>query len=163
ADRLGPDDFHVAANEKYMAFQGGCYADYLPDWLDVLGTERVRVVWFEDLVAEPEQTLAGVAGFLGLDPALPPDGDPSAQHRTTGFRSAWFQRIALTGNDRLERVFRRHPATKQRVRAFYYRLNGRTPHDVIPEHVLDELAARYEGPNRRLAAVLREAGLPPAP
>jgi Sulfotransferase domain len=159
ADRLGPDDFGIRANEKYMAFQGGCYADYLPAWLEVFGAERLRVVWFEDLVDEPESTLAGVATFLGLDPARLPDEDLSSENRTTGFRSAGFQRLALAGNDRLERVFRRHPAMKQRIRAFYYRLNGRAPHDVIPDHVLTDLAARYVEPNRRLANQLAAADL----
>lgn len=159
ADRLGPDDFGIPANEKYMAFQGGCYADFLPAWLDAFGTERLRIVWFEDLVGEPTATLAGVATFLGLDPARLPDEDLSSENRTTGFRSARFQRLALTGNDRLERVFRRHPAMKQRIRAFYYRLNGRAPHDVIPGRVLADLAARYEEPNRRLGDQLAAARL----
>ena len=30
ADRLGPDDFRDPDNERYMAFRGGCYADFLP-------------------------------------------------------------------------------------------------------------------------------------
>jgi hypothetical protein len=36
ADALGPDEFLDPENEKYMAFRGGCYADYLPAWLDTL-------------------------------------------------------------------------------------------------------------------------------
>ena len=163
ADRLGPDDFRDPANEKYLAFQGGCYADYLPAWLDVFGTDRLRIVWFEDLVREPEATLASVTSFLGLDPRRLPSEELSSENRTTGFRNAWFQRVALAGNDRLERVFRRHPATKQRIRSWYYRLNGRTPDDVIPDQVIDTLTARYEEPNRRLAAQLTAAGIAPPP
>ena len=36
ADRLDDDDFLDPENEKYMAFRGGCYADFLPGWLDDL-------------------------------------------------------------------------------------------------------------------------------
>src|SRR5262249_18634765 len=32
ADRLGADDFRDPANERFMAFRGGCYADFLPGW-----------------------------------------------------------------------------------------------------------------------------------
>ena len=44
ADRLAPADFDDPDNEKYMAFRGGCYADYLSGWFDVLGTDHVRVI-----------------------------------------------------------------------------------------------------------------------
>ena len=71
--------------------------------------------------------------------------------------------MALAGNDRLERVFRRHPAMKRRIRALYYRVNGTVPHDVIPDHVVDALAARYREPNQRLAEQLEAAGLAPPP
>ena len=158
ADRFGPDDFRTPEHERYRAFQGGCYADHLPDWLDAFGP-RLRIVWFEDLVGAPEATLASVAAFLRLDPARLPSEDLSSENRTTGFRSAQLQRLALGGNDRLERVLRRHPSTKRRLRALYYRVNGRAPDEVIPEHVLDDLAARYAEPNRRLAGQLDAAGL----
>ena len=161
ADRLGPGDFRDPSNEKYMAFQGGCYADYLPDWLEVFGTDRLRIVWFEDLVGSSEATLASVAEFLGLDPARLPPEALSSENRTTGFRNARLQRVALAANDNLERVFRRHPAVKQRIRAWYYRLNGRSPHDVIPDDVVDALTERYREPNRRLAALLADAEIAP--
>ena len=102
ADRLGPDDFHNPENEKYMAFQGGCYADYLPDWLDVFGTERLRVVWFEDLVDEPARTLARSRRSSGLDPARLPSsrpvvGEPHDRLTATRGSSAW-RSPATTGS-----------------------------------------------------------------
>jgi hypothetical protein len=158
ADRLGPDDFHDPADEPYMAFQGGCYADYLPAWLAAFDG-RLRVVWFEDLVADPLGALDGVARFLQLDPTRFPRDPAASENRTTGYRSAWFQRVALTGNDRFERVLRRHPETKRRIRSLYYKLNGTPPHEVIPDHVLDDLTARYREPNERLIAQLSTAGI----
>ena len=43
ADALSDDDFGDPENEKYMAFRGGCYADYLPAWLETFGTDRLHV------------------------------------------------------------------------------------------------------------------------
>ncbi len=83
----------------------------------------------------------------------------SSENRTTGFRSKRFQRVALAGNDRLERVLRRHPDTKRRLRTLYYRLNGRATEEPIPASVLAELARRYEEPNARLARQLDDAGM----
>jgi hypothetical protein len=158
ADRLGPDDFLDPENEKYMAFQGGCYADYLPAWIDTLGRERVHVIDFQRLVDDQVGTLRTTATALGLDPARFPADALSSENRTTGFKSKSFQRMALAGNDRLEKVLRRHPETKRKLRSFYYRLNGQTTEEPISDAVRADLAARYEEPNARLVAQLDAAG-----
>jgi hypothetical protein len=159
ADRLSDDDFLDRDNERYMAFRGGCYADYLPGWLEVLGPERIDILDFDALVQDPASTLRSTAEWLGLDPAQFPAGAATSENRTTGFKSKGFQRIALAGNDRLERVLRRHPDAKRRLRTFYYRLNGRSAEEEVPDRVRAELAARYEEPNARLARQLDGAGL----
>jgi len=159
ADRLGPDDFLDPENEKFMAFRGGCYADFLPGWLHPLGVERVQVIDFEQLVTDPAATLQTTARFLGIDPSAFPAGVLSSENRTTGFRSERFQRVALAGNDRLERVLRRHPDTKRWLRTLYFRLNGRATEEPIPTSVLAELARRYQEPNARLARQLDDAGM----
>jgi hypothetical protein len=159
ADRLTDDDFRDPENEKYMAFRGGCYADFLPAWIDTLGTERIDVIDFAALVADPPGTLRSTAEWVGLDPTRFPDDALSSENRTTGFKNKGFQRVALAGNDRLESVLRRHPDTKRKLRALYYRLNGRSAEEAIPERVRAALAERYEEPNARLTRQLRAAGL----
>ncbi len=159
ADRLTDADFLDPDNERYMAFRGGCYADYLPGWLDTLGPERLRVLDFGRLVANQAETLRTTAAWIGLDPSAFPADALSSENRTTAFRSKGFQRLALAGNDRLERVLRRHPEAKRKLRAFYYRLNGRAADEAIPDRVKADLAARYSAPNARLARQLDDAGL----
>jgi hypothetical protein len=159
ADGLSDDDFLDPDNERYMAYRGGCYADHLPGWLEVLGPARIDVLDFDAVVQDPARTLRSTAEWLGLDPARFPARAASSENRTTGFKSKGFQRIALAGNDRLERVLRRHPEAKRRLRAFYYRLNGRSADEAVPDRVRAELAARYEEPNARLARQLDDAGL----
>jgi hypothetical protein len=159
ADALTAADFDDPDNEKYMAFRGGCYAEFLPGWFDVLGTDHVRIIDFDQLVGDQVTTLHDTASWLGLDPARFPTDALSSENRTTGFKSEGLQRVALVGNDKLERVLRRHPEAKRKLRAFYYRLNGRPTEEHIPESVRAELAARYEEPNARLAQQLTDAGI----
>jgi hypothetical protein len=159
ADRLTDADFLDPDNEKYMAFRGGCYADFLPDWFDVLGRDRVQVLWFEQLVSDPAIVVDALARWLGLDPARFPDDAISSENRTTGFKNKAFQNFALKANDRLERLLRRHPDTKRKLRAFYYRLNGRSTDEDILDSVRLELATRYREPNARLAALLSATGV----
>jgi hypothetical protein len=159
ADRLTDNDFLDPENEKFMAVRGGRYADYLPGWLDTFGAPRLHVADFDELVANPVTTLTDTARWLGLDPDRFPDDALSSENRTTGFKSRGFQRIALAGNDRFEQVLRRHPELKRKLRAFYYRLNGRTASEEVSAAVRTELAARFTEPNARLADQLDAAGI----
>lgn len=158
ADRLGPDDFRDPANERYMAFRGGCYADFLPGWLDTLGTDRVHVLDFDALVRDPAPMLHELATTLGIDPSAFPEGALSSENRTVGYRNVRLQKLALVGNDRLERLFRRHPGWEQRLRRAYYRVNGKAQDTAVPAEVRADLARRYEEPNARLAEQLAAAG-----
>jgi hypothetical protein len=162
ADRLSDADFADPDNERYFGFRGGCYADHLPAWLDGFGP-RLRVLFFDDLVSRPEIVLQEVATWLGIDPDAFPAPDLSSENRTTGFRFRAFQRAALFANDRLERLLRRHPAFKQRLRAAYYRVNGRAAREAVPQSVRAELEERYREPNERLASQLRDAGVTEVP
>lgn len=160
ADRLTSEDFSDPDNEPYMAFRGGCYATFLPAWLDRFGPDRLRIVFFEDLVADPRATVAATISWLGLDPdRLAPDAFAS-ENRTTEFSSRRLQRLALAGNDRFERFFRRHMGLKRRLRSAYYRLNGRArPSDDVSEAARADLSARYRGPNAALGALLSARGV----
>ena len=97
--------------------------------------------------------------WLGLDPVMLPNDALAAENRTMGFKSRRFQRIALVANDRFERLLRRHPRMKRRVRALYLRLNGQPAGSHISGEVRRELAVRFKEPNVRLAEQLSAAGL----
>jgi hypothetical protein len=158
ADALPAAAFQDPSNERYMAVRGGRYADFLPGWIDTFGTDRLLVLGFEDLLADTPGTLRRVTEWIGLDPDAFPEDTSASENRTTGYRSAAFQRVALTVNDRLERLLRRHPDTKRTLRAWYFRVNGRPVPDVVSDELRAELARRYEEPNARLAALLAEGG-----
>jgi hypothetical protein len=161
ADALGDAVGRTPDTEKYMAVAGGRYADRLPEWWDVLGPEAVRIVWFEDLVGpDGASVVRDVAVWLGLDPGrLPPTGLRS-ENRTTAYRHARLQRVALWGNDAGERWLRRMPGLKRWARALYFRVNGRTgAAPDVTDAARAELAARFVEPNARLATLLDGAGI----
>jgi Sulfotransferase domain len=160
ADTLEPADFLDPANERYFAVGGSRYADFLPAWLEQFGSDRLLVLSFEELTAEPARVLREAATWLGLDPNLLPAGSLAAENKTTAFKSRKFQRLALAVNDRFERIFRRHPGVKRRARSLYFRFNGSAASgNRISDAVRGELAERFNEPNERLAAQLRSAGL----
>lgn len=161
ADALGD---HVGAEEdteKYMAVQGGCYADWLSAWWDVLGRDAVRLVWFEELVGDDGAAVVrDVATWLGLDPDRLPAAGLRSENRTTAYKHARLQRFALWGNDTAERWLRRAPGFKRRVRSLYFRINGRARSaPAVADATRAALARRFDEPNARLAALLDDAGI----
>jgi hypothetical protein len=162
ADALSDDDFRDPANEVFFGARGGMYADYLPDWTEVFG-DRVGVLFFDDLVARPEATLARAAAFLGLDPAPLAGRGLHSENRTTGYRNTGLQRLALDLNDRFEPFLRRHHGLKRRLRAAYLRVNGRPLPVVVGEEERARLAVRFAGANARLAAQLCALGVEDLP
>ncbi len=159
ADALGPEGFLDPANECYFAVGGSCYADYLPAWLEQFGPDRLRILSFEELTADPELVIGRVVSWLGLDATMLPAEALAAENVTAAFKSRRFQRLALGVNDRFERILRRHPKAKRRLRRIYFRFNGRAAANQVSDDVRTELAARFREPNERLAAQLRSAGL----
>lgn len=152
-EQFTEDDFADPANEPYFGLRGGQYADYLPAWLETF-EGRIRVVFFEDLVSEPATITREVAVWLGIDPDALPALPDKSENRTVGYRNRWFQRLALTANDGLERWLRRHPDLKRRLRSAYYRLNGKAARANVPPSMTDRLRQHYAEPNARLAEQL---------
>ena len=155
---LSEADLRDPEHHPWSAFPSGCYADWLPSWHTVFG-DRLQVLFFEQLTAEPEAGLRAVAAFLGIDPDAFPTYELASENRTTAYKRAGFQRIALAINDRLERFLRRHYRLKDGMRSFYYRINGKAAaRSALPDGVRAELQRRYQGPNARLAEQLRAMG-----
>ncbi len=159
-DALRDRDFDDPANEKYMAIRGGRYADWLGEWWDVLGHDAVKVVYFEDLTAPSADVLTDVSTFLGLDPTELGGTGLRSEKRTTSFKFARFQAVALRTNDGLERLLRRVPSLKRRLRSMYFAINGRPLGELeVSDELRSDLQARYVEPNRHLGDLLDSAGL----
>ena len=75
-------------------------------------------------MADGAAVVRDVAEWLGLDPDRLPATGLRSENRTTGFRHARLQRVALWGNDTAERWLRRVPGVKRRLRSVYFRING---------------------------------------
>ncbi|MCJ7438572.1 MAG: sulfotransferase domain-containing protein [Acidimicrobiia bacterium] len=155
---LSEEALREPENHPWSAFPSGCYADWLPGWHKVFG-DRLRVLFFEQLTAEPEAGLRSVASFLGINAGAFPTYELASENRTTAYKRAGFQRAALAVNDRLERFLRRHYRLRARMRSVYYRINGKAaPRAALPDAVRAELERRYREPNARLAGQLRAMG-----
>jgi hypothetical protein len=135
-------------------FEYSRYADYLCQWRKALGDERLKVLLFEDLRADPKAVLQQLCGWLGIDPAFYEDYAFAGRNLTISVRSPAIQRMARGVAAKLG-----SGSLKDLAKRLYYalqaksRVEGRTAAD---EAALARLDEQFRPFNERLE---REFGL----
>lgn len=131
----------LLVNQAWWGVGGGCYSEWMDEWDTVMG-DRLKVLYFEDLVASPEDVMADVFRWLGLDPGVS-EGELGAENQTVGYRLRALQRAAVKVNRRGERVWREHPELKRRLRSAYYSVNRAGGVETMGEGVRARLREFY--------------------
>lgn len=148
---------HLRENQPFWGVGGGCYDTWIDDWTGVFG-DRLRVEFFEDLVARPQGVTEELCRWLGLDAGPCGDIQYHVENRTVQYKNRALQRVALTVNRAGETFFARYPGLKRGLRGAYYRVNADTATERLDDASRQRLAEFYAPHNDRLAASLRAAG-----
>jgi hypothetical protein len=148
---------HLREHQPFWGLGGGCYDSWIEDWLTTFGS-RLRLEFFEDLVAEPQAVTEGVCGWLGVDTDACAGFAYNVENKTVQYKNGGLQRLALSLNRGGERFFGRHPGLKRRLRGAYYRVNADSGTERLDAGARERLSAFYAPHNERLAASLRAAG-----
>jgi len=151
------------SNRHFRTLASGHYVDHLATWLDVFG-RRLRIAFAEDLEAAPVAGVRGLFDWLDLDPAddLEADSLPPAmltEADAEGLQS-FGDDVAPRGWPLLAR-----PAGTWRPAEMASGLR-RAARPFLPrqgDRVRARVETMYAGPNRDLAAMLRERGLTDLP
>lgn len=70
-----PGEFEAAVRRMPRIVESGHYARHVPRWIETFGAERVHYVLLDDIEQAPDEVLAGVTAFLGVEAiALPEEG-----------------------------------------------------------------------------------------
>lgn len=128
------------------------HVEALRPWRARLGPDRLRVLSFDDLRADPRAFTAAVARWVGLDPGFYDGYDFPRENETLAPRLRWLQRVNIGLRARLPQG-----APYRMARALYHRLNLRRPEVAADEAaVMAALRADYREAN---AALAREFGI----
>jgi uncharacterized short protein YbdD (DUF466 family) len=145
-------------HQPYWGLGGGCYAEWLGDWVEEFGSD-LYVVFFDDLAQRPREVMDDLFDWLGLDRTQARTADLEAANRTEQYRNRAVQHLAVSVNRRGEQFFRRHPRLKRGLRSGYYRLNRAEPSDTMSPAARQRLADFYRPHHARLADQLAGLGL----
>jgi len=103
----------------------GRYAAHLSDYFIRFPRRQIKVMTLDRLQRDPHGFMQEVCVWAGLDESFYDNFDFMRANVTFSPRRVWMQRLGLWVNDRLEPYFNRNPHIKQRLLAWYKRINGR--------------------------------------
>jgi len=154
---LSMDDLRKRENNPWFGLEGGKYADHLLPWVEAFG-DRLKVVFSDDLCADPRGVLRELCVFAGVDSELAGRIELTLENKGTGYRNAGVQRLALSLNRVGEKFWRSHPRIKRTLRRAYYTLNGKAIKADGDGELIQELQQFYRPYNEAFADQLRGQG-----
>lgn len=119
--RLGIDGDRE--HQPFWGLGAGCYSMWFPSWVEVFG-ERLRVVFFDDVMQEPQSAVTEICGWLGLDTAPVAGFDYATDNKSEQYRHRRLQQTALALNRGAERFFTRHRRLKRSLTRVYHATNS---------------------------------------
>jgi len=145
-------------NQPFWGVGGGCYDQWWDAWQERLG-DRLKVVMFEELAADPAAVVRSVCGWLGLDTGPVDTFAFDVDNQTRQYRHKSLQKAAVGLNRRGEAFFHQHQQLKRALRRVYYAANRAPSEAGMPAAVRARLEELYRPHNARLAAQLAEVGV----
>jgi len=149
-------------NRSFLGLGGGCYAKWMGGWSAEMG-DRLKVVYFDALESGASGTVQDICAWLGIEVDVVDEFDLAVENKTEQVRSRPAQRLALAVNRRAEGYFRRHPATKRRLRSLYYLANREPSRLTVSDAAARQMADFYRPYDDLLAQQLDAMGVAPAP
>lgn len=135
----------------------GMYGEYVPAWTEGFGSD-LRVLFFDDLRADPGGVVRDLCGWLGIDTAATATFSYEARNPTVHPRSLAAARGAGVARGLSHRVLGWAPGVRRRLRDAYLRLNAGSIEERPSAETLARVAGLYEASNRTAADALRTHG-----
>ncbi len=140
-----------SGEQHLQTLKQGCYTIYLTPYFQKLGAARIHVLFYEDLAAQPAQTLAHLCGFAGIESDFYNGYDFKVTNRSQQMRNADLHRRYRALRFRLRQWTHNKPivhlplrAVRRTLEPLYLRLNGRQGEEVqMSDAVRHRLMAYY--------------------
>lgn len=140
----------------------GRYAEYLIEYIDHIGKDRIHTIFYEDLSRNPLNVMKELCHFSGLDSAFFDDYTFNVTNRTETMRSPDFHQKYRSFRFQVRRWTHNKPvihktlrAIRKRIEPFYMRLNTRSSERVaLSEKTQTRLVDYYRQDVDKLAELL---------
>ncbi|MDC1500145.1 sulfotransferase [Octadecabacter sp.] len=148
---MTPEEFCDSHNNTYFGLQGGYYADYLNDWIQVFG-DKLHIDFFENLVWDPEGFMSSVSHFAGVDPSPFNGLEFKRENVTKGHHNQFLHSLALHFYGTFSHKINSNKSLKTFLTSTYNRINGApiSKNNDEEEFLRQILSSQYQPSNKRL-------------
>jgi hypothetical protein len=153
-ERLANDPREIAGNVHARLVRAGIYAPFLEQWLTTCSAGRVRILFFDELRADPDAMLLGLLEWLGLPAPAPDDTRLEVINKGEEIRSQALHRHALRLYRALRPMLDRIGPLKETLRKAYQRINTVDDPQWQQTPEVQALRAFYEPFNASLRVLL---------
>ena len=119
--------------QHLQTLQQGCYTIYLKHYFDRFGPERIHVLFYEELAAQPAHTMTGLCHFADIDAGFYSDYGFKVTNRTQQMRNSELHRKYRDFRFRLRQWTHNKPiihiplrTIRRTIEPLYLRLNTQT-------------------------------------
>ena len=155
-------EWGIAKEHKSMpwrAVRAGLYSSYISQWIDVMGNERVKVLFFDNLVVDTEKTVRDICDWLGLDREV----DFRLQavfNKSMPVKRGILHSSAIRTSRFFERVMPEQRQLKEKLRSLYFFINKRSNSDMVSQkkQAHELLRLYYHEYNNELKKLLIDHG-----
>lgn len=151
-------DKRIDSDAVALELLEGCYINYLPDWVEIFGRERIRILFFDDLIKDPASVVSVVCRDIGIDDAFYSLRDFSIENRSVIMRSNRLAAMAEKLARIMEPQIRQHYWLKKTLRSLYFFINAKDNDDKVSVTTQNKLNRLYSEYNKMLAEKLRAYG-----
>ncbi|WOF72453.1 sulfotransferase [Parvibaculaceae bacterium PLY_AMNH_Bact1] len=154
---INPINLEVADYVK-AGSKVGNYTDILQHYFCYFSAEQILVLFLDEMIENPEDTLARCAAHIGVDAGRFPPIAFKSENQGVSIKNIQLFRVARAINNYLEPTFNKVPAVKEALRWLHHRINAQT----LDRQSVDELTGKeilqnwYAPANRRLAELLKD-------
>lgn len=149
--KITPQEFSDPLNNTYFGLQGGYYADYLEEWLQVFG-DKLYIDFFENLTLDPVRFMSSVSLFAGVDPS-PFDGLKFKKENVTrAHYNESLHSFALYFYRNFSHKINANKSLKSFLMSTYNRINGApiSKNSDEEDFLRQIIASEYQSSNQRL-------------
>ena len=135
----------------------GRYSLLLAEYLSVFRAERILILFFDELRADPQSFMLKLCEFAEIDSGFYANFQFTIENKTRQYRSTHLNRMVHGMNLFLEPAFNRLPALRNALRRLYVGINERRQKQPDSATASARLNAYYQPHNRELSALMSQS------
>lgn len=145
----------IQSDEYFLRMiKEGFYDQNLEEWYDVFGSDKIKIVFFDDLKKKPSSVMSEICIWLGIEDDIYKQFDFQIENISVQYQNKYIHNVALKTYKSMEVFFRKNTKLKNVIRNAYYMLNAKKPKNDINKEILAKLESLYEESNNRLKRIL---------